>query len=201
MIRTTAASALVTTALLTGCATHHAHHSHTADPDPARGVVPVTKTSPLVAVMRPVGESQVEGVFYFYPAVGGVRVVASVSGLNPDSKHGCHIHAYGDATDAAKAISAGVHFNPFDHDHALPPAEHRHAGAFPNLAADAQGNATLEFTDETITLTKGVTAIIGRSVIIHENEDVGAQPWGGAGGRIAIGIIGLANPESMPAAR
>ncbi|MEM8757790.1 MAG: superoxide dismutase family protein [Planctomycetota bacterium] len=181
-----------------GCAQHaHHHRSHTdaRAPDPSRGVVPITEDSPLIAVVRSVGDSNVTGTFRFTNAERGVRVVGSVSGLTPNAKHGCHIHVYGDATDLEKGISAGVHFNPFDHEHNLPPAQHRHAGAFPNLVADAQGNATLDFIDETITLTAGVTAILGRSVIIHENEDIGAQPWGGAGPRIAIGIIGLANTE------
>lgn len=163
-----------------------------------RGVVPLTPTSTLVARLMPVGDSDVSGTFRFYHTDHGVRVIGRISGLSPDTKHGCHIHVFGDATDADKGLSAGVHFNPFDHDHALPPASHRHAGAFPNLEADGDGNATLDFVDETITLSDGVTAIIGRSVIIHEKEDVGAQPWGGAGGRIAIGVIGLAHPEFTP---
>lgn len=188
--------------LATGCTTQHqghrAHDKRRITPNIERGVVPITKDSPLVAVIRSVGDSGVTGTFHFYPATNGVRVVASVSGLTPNAKHGCHIHAFGDFTDADKAISAGVHFNPFDHPHALPPAEHRHAGAFPNLESDADGNATLDFTDETITLTHDVTSILGRSVIIHVGEDVGAQPWGGAGGRIGMGVIGLAHPDFTP---
>ncbi|MGP1273411.1 MAG: superoxide dismutase family protein [Phycisphaerales bacterium] len=192
-------------AVALGCAAfqpqHGEHRSLQDQPAPniERGVVPITATSPLVAVLSPVGGSGVSGVFRFYPADAGVRVVAEITGLEPNAKHGCHIHAFGDATDLDAGASAGVHFNPFDHEHALPPATHRHAGAFPNLETDADGQATLDFIDETITLTQGVTAILGRSVIIHEDEDVGAQPWGGAGGRIALGVIGLAHPEFTPA--
>lgn len=208
----TRASAVLAAITAIGCTAlqpdHAAEHTaaHTGQPmghEPAemiidRGVVPITPTSTLVATLIPVGDTDVTGTFRFYHTDHGVRVIGNIAGLSPDTKHGCHIHAFGDATDADKGISAGVHFNPFNHEHALPPASHRHAGAFPNLEADSQGNATLDFVDETITLTEGITAIIGRSVIIHEQEDVGAQPWGGAGGRIAIGVIGLAHPEFTP---
>ncbi|MEO1584672.1 MAG: superoxide dismutase family protein [Planctomycetota bacterium] len=180
---------------------HNGPHAETQPANPARGVVPITEASPLVATMRSVGDSGVAGTFRFEQAQGGVRVIGAVTGLTPNTKHGCHIHAFGDASDLEAAASAGVHFNPFNHDHALPPAEHRHAGAFPNLEADAEGNATLDFVDDTITLTTGVTSIMGRSVIIHEKEDIGAQPWGGAGGRIAVGVIGLANTDLRPASQ
>lgn len=209
--------ALTTAAtLLAGCAatSHQAGHAHGHTPSHAqghgqsqgnpatinvdRGVFPVSADTTLVAVVTPVGDSGVTGTFHFYPADTGVRVVATVTGLTPNAKHGCHIHVFGDETDRAKAASAGVHFNPFNHEHNLPPAEHRHAGAFPNLEADATGAATLDFTDETISITGDLTAIIGRSVIIHEGEDVGAQPWGGAGGRIGLGVIGVAHPGHTP---
>jgi Cu-Zn family superoxide dismutase len=166
--------------------------------DIARGVVPLTPTSTLVADLIPIGDAATTGVIRFYHDPEGVRVVGHVTGLVPNQKHGFHIHVFGDTTDRAEAASAGVHFNPFNRDHALPPASHRHAGSFPNLEADDQGVARIDFIDETITLTEGLTAILARSVIVHEREDIGEQPWGGAGGRIAAGVIGLANPESTP---
>jgi Cu-Zn family superoxide dismutase len=186
----------IATVLALGCAVQPAGSHH--QPDPARGIVPLQDDSPLVAVLTPVGDSRVAGVFHFYRDPEGTRVVGVVTGLVPQSRHGFHVHAFGDASDAAKADSAGVHFNPKGHDHALPPATERHAGSFPNLQADETGTARFDFIDETITLTRGETAVLGRSIIVHEKEDVGAQPWGGAGGRIAIGVIGLANPQFTP---
>lgn len=190
------AARLLVGAALTGtiaCGTIQPAHT-----DITRGVVPLTPTSTLVADLIPIGDTQVTGVIRFYHDPEGVRVVGHVAGLVPNQKHGFHVHVFGDTTDRAEAASAGVHFNPFNRDHALPPATHRHAGSFPNLEADDQGNARIDFIDETITLTEGDTAIIGRAVIVHEGEDVGDQPWGGAGGRIAAAVIGLANPDLTP---
>lgn len=186
----------------------HRHQANQpAEPDIDRGVAPIDSRSPLVAVLRPIGDSNVAGTVRFTHHPDGVRVVAEVTGLDADAAHGFHVHAFGDASDLETGASAGVHFNPFGTDHALPghnshtDSEHAHAGPghvgdFPNLVADAQGHATADFVQPTIALTEGPAAILGRSVIIHEGEDIGAQPWGGAGPRIAIGIIGLAHPDT-----
>jgi Cu-Zn family superoxide dismutase len=203
-MRTTPIIALSAALALTGCAhlDHHAHHNIEADP--ARGVVPLTEDSPLVAVIQDVNDSGVAGTLFFTRMGEGIRVSGTVTGLDPNGKHGFHVHAYGDATNLDNGTSAGVHFNPFGHDHELAGStDHHamaHAGDFPNLEADANGTATVDFVAKAADLTFGPAAIIGRSIIIHEKEDVGDQPWGGAGGRIAIGIIGLANPDSLPAA-
>jgi Cu/Zn superoxide dismutase len=39
-------------------------------------------------------------------------------------------------------------------------------------------------------------SILGRSVVVHENEDTGEQPYGQAGSPIAAGVIGLFNPAA-----
>ncbi|MEO0630550.1 MAG: superoxide dismutase family protein [Planctomycetota bacterium] len=211
---------------LTGCTTHnhnradHADHHADVTPDPANGVVLMTPASPLVAVFRDINGSGVAGAIFFTPeTVEGkqaVRVRGTVTGLDPNGKHGFHVHAYGDATDLEKGSSASVHFNPFGTEHVLGAAAHghdhdhghshdhdqhaaAHPGDFPNLEADAAGTATFDIVSKTLSLTTGPTAVVGRSLIIHEAEDVGTQPWGGAGGRIAVGIIGLADPNSIPA--
>jgi Cu-Zn family superoxide dismutase len=38
--------------------------------------------------------------------------------------------------------------------------------------------------------------IIGRAVVVHADPDTGIQPAGGAGARIGVGTIGIANPAS-----
>jgi Cu-Zn family superoxide dismutase len=54
------------------------------------------------------GNDAVKGWVKFSDAgAGGVKVVAHVEGLAPNSEHGFHIHEFGDATDMAKAMSAG----------------------------------------------------------------------------------------------
>ena len=148
----------------------------------------------LIAVVTPTEGSSVRGVVRFAETDRGVRVTARIEGLTPNSKHGFHVHEWGDAS-AADGTSAGGHFNPGGHDHDLPPGAPRHAGDLGNLEADAEGRANYEYMAQNITLLRGADAILGRSVIIHIQEDDGSQPTGNAGARIGIGIIGIAQPE------
>ena len=123
-------------------------------------------------------------------AEGGVRVIALISGLEPNSKHGFHIHEYGDCS-AVDATSAGGHFNPMNMSHGGPEDKMRHAGDLGNLVADENGNAAVDFLDPLLTL-RGDESIIGLSVIVHKGEDdLKTQPTGNSGPRIACGVIGI----------
>ncbi len=146
--------------------------------------------SKLVAVVNPVGDSNVKGTVVFEKTGDGVKVTADVGGFEPNTKHGFHIHEFGDL-GSPDATSAGGHFNPNGHDHALPDAEVRHNGDLGNLVADENGHATLTITVDNIILGAGKMGILGRAVIIHAKEDDGGQPTGNAGDRIAAGVIGI----------
>ena len=126
----------------------------------------------------------------------GVRVTADVGGFEPNTKHGFHIHKFGDL-GSPDASSAGEHFNPNGHDHALPDAEVRHEGDMGNLVADENGHAKLSLLIDKIALGAGKQGILGRAVIIHAGEDDGSQPSGDAGDRIAAGIIGISK-DALP---
>ncbi|MGH8048886.1 MAG: superoxide dismutase family protein, partial [Chthoniobacterales bacterium] len=119
-------------------------------------------------------------------------VVAHVEGLEPNTKHGFHIHQFGDVS-APDGMATGGHYNPEKHEHALPTMEMRHAGDFGNIEANAQGVADYEITVDNITLTEGKDAIIGRGVIVHAKPDDGSQPTGNAGARLAQGVVGVKN--------
>lgn len=148
---------------------------------------------PLIAILQPTAGNDVTGTILFTQSGDKVTVDAQVSGLKPDSEHGFHIHEFGDVS-SPDGTSAGGHFNPEKHDHALPTTETRHAGDFGNLKADADGNAVLNITVDNITLIDDDTAIIGRGVIVHADPDDGSQPTGNAGPRVAMGVIGVKNP-------
>jgi Cu-Zn family superoxide dismutase len=120
----------------------------------------------------------------------GVRVIADVTGLEP-GQHGFHIHEFGDCS-AADATSAGGHFNPEGIEHGAPTDEYRHVGDLGNLEADEDGTAHYEFVDDRIAFA-GSNSIIGRGVIVHARaDDLGTQPTGDAGGRVACGVVGIA---------
>ncbi len=152
-------------------------------------VTPVTRA---VAVVHSVGESNVRGTVIFTPLGSDVRVRADITGLTP-GPHGFHVHEFGDAS-STDGMSAGGHWNPAQHVHADPASPMRHAGDLGNLVADNSGRATLDYVDPVLKL-EGSTSIIGRAVIIHANaDDMTTQPTGNAGGRVAIGVIGIAKP-------
>ncbi len=151
----------------------------------------------LVAVLQPTEGNEARGVVVF-EADGneGVRVTINITGLEPNSKHGIHIHEFGDVS-SPDGKSAGSHFNPTGKEHGLPDQGDHHAGDFGNLDADGQGNAKKSLTMANLSLAGDTNSIIGRAVIVHAGEDKGTPPDGAAGARIAQGVIAVANPMKV----
>lgn len=162
-------------------------HDHgAAAADPFAGV------TAAIAVMHPTQGSQVKGVVRFTREGEAVKVVADIEGLAPNSRHGFHVHEFGDCS-APDATSAGGHYNPEGHAHAGPSDTTRHAGDFGNLEADAQGKAHLELTVQNITIAGAKNPVLGRGLIVHADpDDLKSQPTGNAGARVACGVIGVA---------
>ncbi len=148
------------------------------------------KVSELIAVIQPASGSNVQGAVLFEEVPEGVKITAKIGGLEPDSKHGIHIHQFGNIV-AEDGTSAGGHYNPTGQEHALPDEPERHAGDLGNLVAGPDGNATLTLTVDNISLIGEKAPIIGRAVIVHSKEDDGGQPTGNAGDRIGMGVIGV----------
>lgn len=145
-----------------------------------------------VAVLHPTAGNEVTGVIHFTLEDGKVHVTGEVKGLKP-GKHGFHIHQYGDCS-AADGTSAGGHFNPAGSPHAGPEMPMRHVGDMGNIVADENGVAEVDVVSE-IMAFEGDNSIIGRGVIVHAGvDDLKTQPTGDAGGRVACGVIGVANP-------
>jgi Cu-Zn family superoxide dismutase len=118
----------------------------------------------------------------------GVKVVLSVENISPGD-HGAHVHEKGDCS-AEDGSSAGGHFNPGGHQHALPASTPRHLGDFGNISVGKDGKGTLELVATGANLKDGdPNSFLGRSIIVHEKKDDGGQPTGNAGGRIGCGEI------------
>ena len=146
-----------------------------------------------VAVLHPTANNKAHGKVVFTQEGDAVKVVATIEGLAAGQKHAFHIHQFGDCS-AADGMSAGGHYNPDNHSHGLPATETRHAGDLGNLQADAEGKVRYEITVKNVSIAGTKNPIIGRGVIVHAKPDDGGQPVGNAGGRIACGVIGVANP-------
>jgi len=138
-------------------------------------------------VVNPTQGSQVMGTVTFTKMEHGVKVVADIEGLTP-GKHGIHIHEFGDCS-SPDGTSAGSHFNPAAKTHGSPMDDNRHAGDMGNITAESNGKGHLDYIDHSISL-EGEHSIIGKSMIIHANEDdLKTQPTGNAGARLACGVI------------
>jgi superoxide dismutase, Cu-Zn family len=177
------ASVLAAGALTVTCGIHEAQaqamKGPTGGPEAARAV----------AVLLPTKGSKVEGTVTFTKAEKGIRVQAEVSGLTP-GKHGFHIHEFGDSS-SPDGMAAGGHLKPHKMEHGAPTAEKRHVGDLGNLEADSSGHATLDLVDPALSFG-GSTSILGRGVVVHDKPDDFGQPTGNAGGRGAVGVIGVA---------
>ena len=125
-----------------------------------------------------------------------VKIDLNISGLIPNSLHGFHVHEAGDLTD--KCTSMCSHFNPYGNTHGCPGMSKRHVGDLGNIKTNNKGEARYTFYDNVIKLRGTNSNIIGRGLIIHEDEDdcgkggnAESLKTGNAGKRIACAVIGF----------
>jgi superoxide dismutase, Cu-Zn family len=146
--------------------------------------------SKAVAILLATKGNKVEGRVTFTQAENGVQVKGEISGLTP-GEHGFHVHEFGVWSPDGKA--AGSHFNPTAQKHGEREATKRHVGDLGNIKANENGNAVIDLVDPHLTF-HGPHSIIGRGLVVHEKADDYSQPVGNAGGRVAVGVIGVAQP-------
>jgi Cu-Zn family superoxide dismutase len=141
-----------------------------------------------IANIEPTEGNECRGTVRFTQDDNQVDVLVELTGLVPGKTHAMHIHENGDCS-APDAMSAGSHYNPGGHPHALPPATPRHAGDLGNIVADSDGKARVEMKVDSLSIDGTMNPIRNRSVIVHTQADDGSQPTGNAGGRIGCGVI------------
>ena len=169
----------------------HAHdhgHGHADDPHHPPAMAPAA-VRVAIAELKPTEGSSVRGTVTFTREEDGIRVVADLTGFAEGPRQrGFHIHEHGDCS-APDGMSAGGHFNPHGAEHGAREGTERHVGDFGNIEVGEDGTARKEFVDHLIEFD-GDASIIGRSVIVHAQEDdLTSQPTGDAGGRVACGVI------------
>ena len=130
-------------------------------------------------------------------APGGVLLRLELKNLTP-GWHGLHFHETGDCSKS-DFTSAGAHV------HAKPSVVHgllnpdsTDSGDLPNLFASADGSATAELFSTYVSITgaggrPALSDADGSALVVHANpDDYASQPIGGAGARIACGVIAKA---------
>ncbi|WP_165247068.1 superoxide dismutase family protein [Paludisphaera soli] len=144
-----------------------------------------------VATLIPTKDSKVQGQITFTEHDGKVKVSGVITGLTP-GEHGFHVHEFGAWSE--DGMASGGHFNPTGEKHADRSASMRHVGDLGNITADESGKATIEIEDSHLKF-HGPTSILGRGLVVHAKaDDLKTQPSGDAGGRLAVGVIGVAKP-------
>ena len=150
---------------------------------------------PIYAIA--VFNANVKGIVKFIEDLDNNLVIIDVnlSGLNPNSLHGFHVHEAGDLTD--KCASMCSHFNPYGKNHGCPGMKERHVGDLGNIKTNSKGNAKYRFYDDVIKLKGTKCNIIGRGLIVHKDPDDCGEgnnseslKTGNAGKRIACAVIG-----------
>jgi Cu-Zn family superoxide dismutase len=124
----------------------------------------------------------------------GVIVRLELTGLTP-GWHGLHFHEKGDCSkDDFTSAGGHVHdMTPTVHGLLNPDANDK--GDLPNIYAGADGKATAEVYTTAVSLKgpSGRPVLMdadGSSIVVHANpDDYKAQPIGGAGARVACGVI------------
>jgi Cu-Zn family superoxide dismutase len=140
---------------------------------------------------------KIKGTVHFYENVKDKKVLMDInlSGFKKNTIHGFHVHEAGDLTD--NCMGACAHFNPYNKKHGGINSKERHVGDLGNIVADSNGNVICQITDHLIKLRGTKCNIIGRSIVIHEDEDdngLGGHDdslvTGHAGKRLTCAVIG-----------
>ena len=150
---------------------------------PAVEIIP-TSVSILGSDGSEIGEGSVTGG----PHGALIRIEISAGGLAP-GWHGLHLHQVGDCSDTGVFKKSGGHVGKVEGGHGLLNPIGPEGGDIPNIYAHSDGSAGYEalaaFTD-----LGDLFDADGAAIIIHaDQDDHMSQPIGGAGPRIACGVI------------
>lgn len=174
-------SALALVGLAAG-AVHAAHHAK------KEGV----KQATIEFIDR---ESKPVGTGTLTESPHGVLISLDLHGLPPETK-AIHIHSVGTCADPADGFVASKgHLNPDGKEHGLMNPAGPDAGDLPNLVVQQDGTVQVELFTMLASLSgaEGRANLLdedGAAMVIHTaRDDHITQPIGGAGARIACGVI------------
>jgi Cu-Zn family superoxide dismutase len=147
-----------------------------------------------IAVLAPTAGNTARGTVRFTPHPDGVELTVRIEGLTQGTRHGFHVHEFGDCS-AADAASAGPHYDPTHNA----PGQHQHGmkplGDLDDLRANAQGVVEVRFAARALSIA-GTHPILGRALVLHAGFADPSDPMGDAGARIACGTIGVVAPTA-----
>ena len=137
-----------------------------------------------------IDSGKIKGFVLFTQKDENVRIKIDLKGLSKNHSHGFHIHESGDLREGCKSCCA--HYNPDGADHGG--LDNGHKGDLGNIKTDSDGNCNMSIKTDKFS----VNEILGRSIIIHQDEDdlgLGthddSKTTGHSGSRIACSVIGI----------
>lgn len=142
-------------------------------------------------------DAEMIGEAKLWQGSGGVLIMVQLSGLEP-GKHAIHIHSVGACEPDFKA-SMG-HINVLGKKHGLLNPGGPDNGDLPNIYAHADGTVMAEMFTTAVYFggmvdnpSDAIADLMdedGSALVVHaEGDDHMSQPIGGAGGRVACGVI------------
>jgi Cu-Zn family superoxide dismutase len=130
------------------------------------------------------------GIAFFEQTPVGVVILLEVGGL-PPGWHAVHLHGVGACTP--DFLAAGGHINPARVSHGIQNPQGPDNGDLPNIFVGRNGRAVAEMFTTWVSVLSGRVPLLdrdGSALIVHEHgDDHASQPIGGAGGRIACGVV------------
>lgn len=138
-------------------------------------------------------EHKNKGPVYVLAEDDDVVIMGVLNDLAP-GVHAIHIHEVGECSGADFA-TAGGHFNPGNAPHGAPFDESKHVGDLGNLVTNEQGTTVFGIRLTGVKLDESPESILGKAIVVHESaDDFKTQPAGGAGARVACGVIQPPSP-------
>jgi superoxide dismutase, Cu-Zn family len=133
------------------------------------------------------------GTVVFTEGTAGVLLKFALKGL-PPGVHAVHVHETGKC-DGDLSGAGGI-YNPLGAKHGFLHDEGPMAGDLPNIYAGADGSISAEVLSPFLTLSTEAEESLfdadGAAIVIQEKaDDYEAEPDGGAGTRLACGVISI----------
>lgn len=156
------------------------------EPTAPLDTVDVQGVSVARARVQAVGEGAATGTVTLTRVSGGVRVVAAIQGMTPETFHALQIlsgrDCQADPASHLRAAADTAHGGPYS----LPGL--RHAGDLGNIRSEDDGGGRYDRIDAVLSLD-GTASPVGRAVVIRALRDDAASPDGAAGEVIGCGVI------------
>jgi superoxide dismutase, Cu-Zn family len=156
----------------------------------AAGIAGAQSPAATKAVTLTDAKGKPAGTVTLTPAPKGVLLRVAATGLTP-GWHGIHFHAVGDCSDGAAGFKkSGSHVHEAAQVvHGLLNPQANDEGDLTNIYAGPNGHANADLYSGLVTADKLMDAD-GSAIVIHAKpDDYSTQPIGGAGDRVACGVV------------